>query len=106
MPANRDALRALAEALPEGAALPVPREWLLELLAGATAPELPPQVVTSPETDDRLMTVEEVAARLDVTPQWVYRHAGEWSFTRRLGRRTLRFSEAGLRAYLARRRAA
>jgi hypothetical protein len=32
---DRAALRALAEALPPGAAVPVPREWLLELL-GAT----------------------------------------------------------------------
>jgi hypothetical protein len=32
-------LRALAEALPPGATVPVPREWLLELLAvGVTAP--------------------------------------------------------------------
>jgi hypothetical protein len=32
----RAALQALTEALPEGAVVPVPREWLLELLAGSS----------------------------------------------------------------------
>lgn len=32
---HRVHLRALAEALPAGSAVPVPREWLLELLDGA-----------------------------------------------------------------------
>lgn len=39
---NRAALRELAEALPPGAAVPVPREWLLELLAGS-APAADPE---------------------------------------------------------------
>jgi hypothetical protein len=34
-PEARRALQVLASALPEGGAVPVPREWLLELLCGA-----------------------------------------------------------------------
>jgi hypothetical protein len=93
-------LRAVAAALPAGTAIPVPREALLALLdAQEPAPLAIPPEVKEP-AGDRLLTVEEVAGRLEVAPQWVYRHAGEWDFTRRLGRRTLRFSEAGLRDYI------
>jgi hypothetical protein len=59
--------RAVAQALPEGAAIPVPREWLLELLAGTAAPApvspLPPADLTIPELarryDRRPGTVRE-----------------------------------------------
>ena len=53
---------------------------------------------------DRFMTAEQVAPVLGVTPRWLYRHAGKLPFTRRLSRKALRFSEAGLRRYLASRR--
>ena len=96
-------LRALADAYPDGASVPVPRQWLLEML-GEGAPAVEP-VRTPVDQGDRLLTVEEVATRLGVDEQWVYRHAAEWDFTRRLGRRTLRFSEAGLRDYLAKKAA-
>lgn len=38
---NREALREMAEALPPGAAVPLPREWVLELLAAAPDPGQP-----------------------------------------------------------------
>jgi hypothetical protein len=48
MSADVAALRALADALPPGAAVPVPREWLLELLGarshGQAAPSLPSEL--------------------------------------------------------------
>ncbi|HMU61590.1 MAG TPA: hypothetical protein PKA66_07400 [Gemmatimonadales bacterium] len=96
-------LRALADALPAGTVVPVPREWLLELL-GESASLVEP-IPARIEQGDRLLTVAEVAGRLEVEEQWVYRHADEWDFTRRLGRRTLRFSEAGLQDYIAKRAA-
>ncbi len=55
--------------------------------------------VTAPGRD-HLLTPDEVATRLGVSPRWVYRHAEEWPFTKRLSRKVLRFSEAGLQRWL------
>jgi excisionase family DNA binding protein len=60
-------LRSLAEALPTGAAVPVPREWLLELLAGS--PEPRPQAVQSVTPAD--LTVAQLAARFGRKPSTV-----------------------------------
>lgn len=54
---------------------------------------------------DRLLTAEDVAGRLNRSVAWVYRQSRQWPFTRRLTRRTVRFSEAGLQRFLAQRRA-
>jgi predicted DNA-binding transcriptional regulator AlpA len=54
---------------------------------------------------DRLLDVEAAAALLDVRPRWLYDRARVLPFARKLGGRTLRFSEAGLRRWLERRRA-
>ena len=53
---------------------------------------------------DTLLTVAQVTQILEVTPKWLYRHADRLPFTRRLSRKALRFSEAGLRKWLAARR--
>jgi len=53
---------------------------------------------------DRLLTPAEAAARLGVTEKWLYRHVRQLPFARRLGRRSLRFSEAGLRRWVERHR--
>ena len=62
-------LRSLAEALPTGVAVPVPREWLLELLAG--------QGSTAPATPPADLTVREVAVRYgrhdSTVRQWLER---------------------------------
>lgn len=50
--------------------------------------------------EDRLLDVETVADRLDVTERYVYDHADDWPFTRRLSRQKLRFSERGLYRWL------
>jgi predicted DNA-binding transcriptional regulator AlpA len=55
---------------------------------------------------DRMLDVTEAAVLLDVRPRWLYDHAKTLPFTRKLGGRTLRFSEAGLRRWLDRKRAA
>ena len=65
--------------------------------AGHAGSSLPPTAQES----DRLLKAEEVAEQLRRSVDWVYRHAKHWPFTRRLTRRTMRFSEAGLRHWLA-----
>ena len=54
--------------------------------------------------EDRLLTADQVAARLGVARRWVYRKAGALPFTRRLSRGTLRFSERGLERWKETRR--
>jgi len=49
---------------------------------------------------DRLLPPEEAAALLGVTVRWLYRHAPEFTFTRKLSRKVLRFHEAGLLRYI------
>lgn len=58
----------------------------------------PPQ--RRPPEPEELLTPAEVAARLQQSLRWVYRKSRGWPFTRRLGRKTLRFSRPGFEAYL------
>lgn len=96
-------LRALADALPSGTAVPVPREVLLALLdaQGVTPLPVPPEPPESAQ--DRLLTVEEAAAALSVTSDWLYRRSKSLPFARHLSRKQLRFSEQGLHKWAARR---
>jgi predicted DNA-binding transcriptional regulator AlpA len=57
-----------------------------------------------PEESNQLLTAEDAAKILRVTPRWLYRHANRLPFTRRLSRKCLRFSEAGLRRWAETRR--
>ncbi len=59
----------------------------------------------SPRSPDALLTVEEAAALLSVTPRWLYRHAKTLPFARKLSRKVLRFSRAGIARWLASQRA-
>jgi predicted DNA-binding transcriptional regulator AlpA len=52
---------------------------------------------------DRLLNVQEAAARLSVTADWLYRHHKDLPFTVRHGR-PLRFSEIGIEQYIRKRR--
>jgi predicted DNA-binding transcriptional regulator AlpA len=87
-------LRALATALPAGSAVPVPREWLLELLDGCPAPTA---------EAERMLNAAEVGKLLGTEERWVYNHANQLS-VKRLSRRCLRFPETAVRRYLERRR--
>jgi excisionase family DNA binding protein len=49
------------------------------------------------------LTVQEAADRLNVTVEWLYRHARNLSFARKFGRRTLRFEARGLERWAANR---
>jgi predicted DNA-binding transcriptional regulator AlpA len=54
--------------------------------------------------DGDLLRVDQAAQILGVSVRWLYRHYKQLPFARRLSRKTLRFSEAGLRQWLALRR--
>jgi len=54
---------------------------------------------------DRLLTVRQAAPVLGMSEDWLYRHADRLPFTCRTGRRTVRFSERGLKRYVAAREA-
>ena len=99
-PDIRAALRVLAEALPPSAAVPVPRETLLDLLDG----QAPCEVIVAPPPPDRLLNVEAAAQMIGVEPRWLYRHGTRQSFTHKLGRRTVRYSERGLLKWVERQR--
>ena len=59
---------------------------------------------TSPAAQpSELLTVHEAAARLGVEVSWLYRHAHELPFTKKLGGRTLRFESRGLERWAANR---
>ena len=87
---------ALATALPTGAAVPVPREWLLTLLEPA-----PASSVSTPEpADEPLLTADDVAARFGLSKDWCYRH---WRAIGgvKLSRKVPRFPATAVRRYLA-----
>jgi predicted DNA-binding transcriptional regulator AlpA len=59
---------------------------------------------TQPGTDgDRLLTAPEAAQKLGATEDWLYRHANTLSFAMRVGKKHLRFSEAGIERYIRQR---
>jgi hypothetical protein len=70
---------------------------LHEILATAQARLASPPV----EREDKLLDVEEAAARLHCSPQYLYRHHKKLPFSRqdKIGRKLL-FSSAGLDSYL------
>lgn len=97
-------LQQIAETLPPGALIALPREAILALVeAPQVVPEDQTQGTTPNGHDDCLLTAREVAARLGTSVRYVYEHADRFPFTRRLGSRTVRFSERGLERWLARR---
>jgi hypothetical protein len=65
---------------------------LLARLGGAGVP---------PAASGEALTIAEAAARLKVSPDWVYRHQRQLPFVRRVGRRSLRCDAAGLARWLA-----
>jgi len=49
---------------------------------------------------DRLLTIDEVAQQLSVSKDWVYRNGKKLTFSKKLGRKMVRFSEVGLQKWL------
>ena len=50
---------------------------------------------------EMLLAPEEAANVIGVNRRWLYRHAEKLPFTRRISRKNLRVSEAGLRRWIA-----
>jgi excisionase family DNA binding protein len=50
--------------------------------------------------EDRLLTIDQVAQRLSVSKDWVYRNGKRLTFTRKLGPKMVRFSETGLQKWV------
>ena len=83
---------------------------LLQAVAVLAALAVPPlggngDRPSTPLEPDRLLTPAEAAAQLAVSRRWLYAHAARLPFTKRLSRKVLRFSEAGLRRWQSTRRA-
>ena len=49
--------------------------------------------------EDRLLTIDQVTQRLSVSKDWVYRNGKRLTFTKKLGPKMVRFSEAALRKW-------
>lgn len=58
-------------------------------------------VSTAPSAPETYLDVRAAAARLGLSADWLYRHAARLPFTRRLGRRTLRFDPVALDRWMA-----
>ena len=69
----------------------------------AAARRLPPPSTKEPghPDEDRLLSPAEAAERLGVRRRWILEHADEIPGSRRLSRKTIRFSERALSRYLA-----
>lgn len=93
----------VAELRPEQVEALINRCAALQCLLAARLLSMRPHRPTPdvPVEPDRLLTPEAAASRLNVSVRWLYRHAHTLPFTRRLSRKRLRFSEAGLRRYMA-----
>lgn len=66
------------------------------MLAARMAPTAP----SSEDEPDQLLTADEAAQRLNVSKDWLYRHAATLPFTVRPTPKRLRFSGQGIAAYI------
>ena len=55
--------------------------------------------------EDKMLTVDEAAVMLRRSRQWIYRNAPRLPFVKRISRKSLLCSEAGIRRWLASRKA-
>jgi predicted DNA-binding transcriptional regulator AlpA len=53
------------------------------------------------EAHDQLLNVHQAAERLGVAPAWLYRHANELPFTKKVSRKVLRFSSRGVERWIS-----
>jgi hypothetical protein len=102
-PAAVPSLDQLARDPGQAASLPaaVRGSLLAQALAVVGALAAPVLTQSPAPCENRILGVPEVAHRMNVSRDYVYRHASEWPFTVRRGRK-LGFSGVGLIAYLHR----
>jgi hypothetical protein len=80
------------------------RQAALSALQGALAARLAEATAAkSAEPADRLLSAADVAKALGVTCRWVQRRARRLPFARKLSDHAIRYSEAGLKRWLAHR---
>jgi predicted DNA-binding transcriptional regulator AlpA len=73
----------------------------VSLLAKLTKESLKVAPSQLPPQEDRLLTPQQAAELLGVSVRWLYGRSNKLPFSRRLSRKMLRFSEPGIRRYLA-----
>jgi predicted DNA-binding transcriptional regulator AlpA len=98
----------LAADLPPESILPLLTKLnVLESILTTRVPQIPTIAKENGgvQLNDHLLNPKEAAARLNVTVKWLYRHAKQLPFTKRLSRKALRFSEQGLQRWLTAKRA-
>jgi excisionase family DNA binding protein len=75
---------------------------LSELVRQAVRAEVQ-EIVGLIRDEDRLLTIDQVAERLSVSKEWIYRNGKRLTFTKKLGPKMLRFSEIGLQKWIKQR---
>ena len=98
-----DRLQRIIDAMPDGVSVTIKTESIQGWLDDAQGDSDPPKPVIESH-EDHLLTVDDAAGVLAVERTWMYRHADELPFTRKLSAGTLRFSSNGLHRWLASRR--
>ena len=84
----------------------VPRDQIPGLVAALLARLIEPEPETNAASEeDALLTVDQVAERLQVDRKWVYHHKDKLGGVA-LSRKMLRFPSSGVDTYLRRRKAA
>jgi hypothetical protein len=81
----------------------IPRNKIAAVIAALAARLLsePEESAPAPEAaGDSLLTVEQAAAKLGVTPEWLYRRGKRLGLAVKLGDGTLRFSSVALGLYI------
>jgi hypothetical protein len=72
---------------------------LVAALAAEEVREYP--AVIAQDDDQKMLTADEAAVILRKSRQWIYRHAPMLPFVKRISRKSLLCSEAGIRRWLA-----
>ena len=97
----RDRLTEVAELLPDGVLIVLPRDRLKEALHAESVPT-PPKASLEPEADE-MLTAKQAAALLGVKVRWLYEHPEEVP-QHRIGPRTIRYPKRKLLRWMERRK--
>jgi predicted DNA-binding transcriptional regulator AlpA len=80
------------------------RQAALSALQGSLASRLIGGAPQTSAVEEHLLTAEEVARTLGVTKRWVQRRAVRLPFARKLSEHAIRYSDAGLKRWMANRK--